>query len=129
MAEQVLAPFARRAVPRAERLQRRLVFRQRSGEADEYGSVVGTFVDRFESRAELIIPGPGNEAVTGARLEGRQPLTIRVRYNSQTVQIQADWEAVDASNRAIVYAVRAPPMDREQSRRWLEIPAVIGEAS
>jgi hypothetical protein len=45
------------------------------------------------------------------------------------VTIQADWRAVDSRNAGIVYAITAPPVDREQTRMWLEIPAVIGIAA
>ena len=113
----------------ASNLKHRLVFQQRIAEGDEYGNEEADFAPQFTVAAELIVPRLGSEAVMAARLEGRQPVTIRVRYSSQTAQIQADWRAVDTRNSGIVYALTAPPVDREQRRMWLEIPAVIGGAA
>jgi head-tail adaptor len=110
----------------AGRLRQRLVFRSRVLVEDGMGNSHADFVDRFEEPAELIVAGLGSEAVVAARLEGRQPVVIRVRYNSRTVQVQDDWVAVDARNRGIVYVLRAPPVDRIQDRRWLEMPATLG---
>jgi head-tail adaptor len=116
-------------MPSAGALNDRLVFQRRSSTPDEYGNEEAGFADAFTEPAELVIAGLGNEAIAAARLEGRQPVTIRVRHNSRTVQIQADWRAVDERNPGIVYALTAAPVDRERKRRWLEMPAVLGAAA
>lgn len=113
----------------AGQLTQRLVFQSRASVSDDYGNEQAGFADAFTEPAQLVVAGLGNEAVAAARLEGRQPVTIRVRRNSRTVQIQADWRAVDARNPGIVYALTAAPVDREQKRQWLEMPAVIGAAA
>lgn len=116
-------------MPGAGALNQRLVFEKRTNTPDDYGNVAADFEVQFTEPAELVVPRLGNEAVTAARLAGQQPVTIRVGMNSRTVQIQADWRAVDSRNPAIIYALTAPPVDRLQTRQWLEIPAVIGVAA
>jgi head-tail adaptor len=113
----------------AERLQQRLTFQQRTTVDDDFGNSQSTFATVFTEPAELIIPRLGNEAVVAARLAGQQAVTIRVRRNSKTIQIQADWRAVDARNTGVIYALTAAPVDREQKRQWLEIPATLGIAA
>lgn len=112
----------------AERMHHRLTFQRRTAATDDYGNTATDFVSQFTEAAELL-PARGFEAVTQARLAGQQPVILRVRLNGRTETIQADWRAVDARNAAIVYALTAPPVDRDQSRRWLEIPATIGAAT
>jgi len=114
---------------RASRLTQRFTFQSRSATPDEFGNTQAGFADAFTEPAELVVPRLGSEAVIAARLQGTQPVTIRVRLNSRTVQIQADWRAVDSRAPNIVYAMTAPPIDREQKRRWLEIPATVGVAA
>lgn len=113
----------------AEKLQHRLTFQRRADLVDDFGNSSSDFVGQFTEPAELVIPRAGSEAVVGARLTGQQPIIIRVRLNSRTSQIRADWRAVDARNPALVYALTAPPVDREQTRRWLELPATHGAAA
>lgn len=115
--------------PSVGAMTHRLIFQSRSSVSDDYGNTRSSFADQFTEPAELIVPGLGNETVQAARLEGRQPVTIRVHRNSRTVTIQADWRAVDARNPGIVYALTAPPVDRDQRRQWLEMPATIGGAA
>lgn len=112
----------------AEKLQHRLTFQRRSSATDDFGNTSSDFSDQFTERVE-IMPARGFEAVTQARLAGQQPVVLRLRLNSRTATIQADWRAVDARNPAIAYALTAPPVDREQTRRWLEIPATLGAAA
>src|SRR5829696_8140299 len=104
---------------RAGRLPHMLKFQQRTVVPDDYGNTQSVFADAFTEPAELVIPRLGSKSVVAARLQGTQPVTIRVRHNSRTVQIQSDWRAVDSRNNAIIYALTAAPVDREQRRRWL----------
>ena len=113
----------------AEKFKHQLKFQRRADLVDDYGNSSSDFADVFTEPAELILPRFGNEAVVGARLAGQQPIIIRVRLNARTAQIRADWRAVDARNSALVYALTAPPIDRDQTRRWLELPAVHGAAA
>ena len=98
---------------------------------DDYGNSQSTFSNVFPGPepAELIMPRLASEAVVAARLAGQQTVIIRVRLNSRTVQIQSDWRAVDSRNPGIVYAMTGAPVDREQKRKWLEIPAAMGIAA
>lgn len=113
----------------AQKLKHRLTFAKRASFVDDFGNTSADFSNQFTEPAEIIIPRYGTEAVTEARLGGQQPVIIKVRRNSRTQQIQADWRAVDARNPAIVYALTAPPIDRDQTRKWLEIPAAHGVAA
>jgi len=115
-------------MPAAEKLQQRLTFQKRSSATDDYGNTSSDFASQFTERAE-ILPARGFEAVTQARLAGQQLVVLRLRLNGRTATIQADWRAVDARNPGVVYALTAPPVDREQTRRWLEIPATLGAAA
>jgi len=112
--------------PHAGEMKHRLMFQKRTAVTDDYGNERADFVTEFTTSAALMVPGFGSEAAQSARLEGRQPVTIRVHRNSQTVQIQADWRAVDTRNAGIIYALTAPPVDREQRGIWLEMSATIG---
>lgn len=113
----------------AENFKHRLKFQRRADLVDDFGNSSSDFADQFEEPAELILPRFGNEAVVASRLAGQQPIIIRVRLNARTAQIRADWRAVDARNPALVYALTAPPIDRDQTRRWLELPATHGAAA
>jgi len=113
----------------AQRMHERLTFQRRADSVDDYGNTSAAFANQFTEDAELIVPRQGSEAVVQARLQGQQPVIIRLRLNSRTATIQADWRAVSARNAGVVYALTAPPVDREQTRRWLEVPATIGAAA
>jgi len=106
-----------------------LKFQVRQNTPDEFGNSQTEFIDQFTEPARLIFASFGNETVVASRLEGRQPVIIKLRLNSRTIQIQSNWRAVDARNTEIIYAISAPPVDRDQTRRWLEIPAVLGAAA
>src|SRR5215204_4418848 len=105
----------------AQRMHESLIFQRRADSVDDYGNTSASFADQFTEPAELIVPRLGSEVSAQARLGGQQPVTIRLRLNPRTVQIQADWRAVSSRNPGVVYALTAPPVDREQTRRWLEV--------
>lgn len=75
----------------------------------------------------MFIMRPGSETSLAARLEGRQPLTIVVRFDSQTRQIGSDWRAVDVRT-GKVYAIRTAE-DMERNRQWLSIVAEAGASA
>lgn len=73
---------------------------------DGYGNTVsGDWSEQFQTRAGFTFLR-GTEAVIAARLEGRQPVIVRVRASSQTRQITTDWRMRDARS-GEAYAVRS----------------------
>lgn len=109
----------------AGKLRSRLEFQRRDNSDDGYGTeFTGEFVTVFEDAAE-IIPRMGSEPVLSARLQGLQPVTIRVRSSSQTRAMDATWRAVDKRTGAI-YAIVSPVADMDQRNRMLDMLATVG---
>ena len=80
--------------------------------------------------AVQITPRLGGETVEAARLEGRQPVVMRVRYSPDTKQIRTDWRATDVGS-GIVYNVRSvvdPNMGGPQHGQWIDVLAESGVA-
>jgi SPP1 family predicted phage head-tail adaptor len=110
-------------VPSAGDLREKVSFAKRVDVIDEYGGVQGAWQEQFQRRA-LFIMRPGSEPVIAARLEGRQPLTIVVRYDSSTKTIGTDWQATDVRT-GKTYAIRAAE-DMDRRKQWLSILAEGG---
>lgn len=116
----------------------RVAFDARASVDDGAGNHEGDFVQRFERRAGFTFLR-GSESVIAARLEGRQPIVVRVRACSQTQQINAGWRMRDLRNGAWagevghqywtgpVYAVRSviPSGDRQ----WIDVTVESGVAA
>lgn len=75
-------------------LRQRVTFAERNTIQDEYGNVSTGWIDRCTVNAN-ITPRLGGEAVEAARLQGRQPVVIRVRSTPATRVITTDWKATD----------------------------------
>lgn len=71
-------------------LYEHVAFDERQQVSDGHGNDEGEFVEAFQCRAGFTYLR-GSESVIAARLEGRQPIVVRVRRNSQTLQIDHDW--------------------------------------
>jgi head-tail adaptor len=109
----------------AGKLRSLLLFQKRAVSDDGYGNeVTGDFATVFEDAAE-IIPRMGTEAVMGARLQGLQPVTIRVRSHDATRSLDSTWRAVDKRT-SQVYAITSPPVNTDQQNRFIEMLATIG---
>lgn len=109
----------------AGKFRSRLRFQQRAIGDDGFGApTVGDFATVFEDAAE-IIPRMGSEAVMASRLQGLQPVTIRVRSSTQTRGLDATWRAVDARSGA-VYSITSPPVNVDQGNRNIDMLATIG---
>lgn len=107
------------------KLRSRLHFQRRSAGDDGFGTpTVGDFATVFTDAAE-IIPRMGSEPVMGARLQGLQPVTIRVRSHAATRGLDATWRAVDSRSGAI-YAITSPPVNTDQKNQYIEMLATIG---
>ena len=108
----------------AGKLRSLLQFQQRTVGDDGFGNTtVGDFATVFEDAAE-IIPRMGTEAVMGARLQGLQPVTIRVRSHAATRGLDSTWRALGRDGQ--VYSITSPPVNTDQQNRYIEMLATIG---
>jgi len=92
---------------------------------DGYGNTEGTFEEQFTSRAGYTWM-KGGEAVIAARMEGKQPIGVRVRRNSNTLQIRPDWRMVDIDS-GFIYAVHA--ITESPERGYLDVLVEMGVAA
>lgn len=86
-------------------LRERVAFDIRADVEDGRGNVKGAFSEQF-TRSAQIIPRLGGETVMAARLAGSQPVTIRIRCDTQTALITPEWRARDVRHN-ITYNIRA----------------------
>jgi head-tail adaptor len=112
----------------AGELRWRIAFDKRLAADDGYGNkTAGTFTEQFVVAAKVQARF-GGEAVTAARLQGQQPLTITVRQSSRTRLITDDWRARDARS-GVVYAIRSiVDPDPDHPGVWLDILCQRGAA-
>jgi head-tail adaptor len=108
----------------AGHLRERLAFEERAETDDGYGNTVGAWEERFVVAAQ-VTPRMGSEPVIAARLQGIQPVTIRVRSSSQTRRIAAGWRARDVRS-GVVYAIASPGANVDQRDRYLDFLAEQG---
>jgi head-tail adaptor len=117
-------------VTRAGELNHRIAFDKRSevnpDSPADLGNTRSEFVEQFRVFARVRAKF-GGEAVTAARLIGQQPVTITVRQNSLTEQIETDWRARDV-NEGTEYAIRSI-VDPDDEGAWFEILAQTGVAA
>lgn len=86
-------------------LRERVFLDKRERTNDGAGNhLTGDFQVQFSRRAAFVYAG-GGESVMAERLEGRSIIKIRMRKDSQTKLITADWQLRDA-RRGTVYAIR-----------------------
>jgi hypothetical protein len=107
-------------------LRTRIDFQSKGPSEDEFGNPLpgGPYATVFSDNAE-IVPRMGSEAVLAARLQGLQPVTIRVRSNTNTRSLDATYRAVDARTGA-VYAITSPPVNTDQKNQYIEMLATSG---
>jgi head-tail adaptor len=96
-------------------------------EPNDYGNTVGAWVDQGTVWAGFIYLR-GGEAVMAGRLQGRQPVVIRVRSSSIARQVEADWQVTDART-GTVFAVRSVNPDPEGDGAWVDLLAESGVAA
>ncbi|RVO54352.1 head-tail adaptor protein [Sinorhizobium meliloti] len=109
----------------AGRLRSKLYFQQRTVGDDGFGGLAaGEYATVFADSAE-ITPRLGSEPVMAQRLQGGQPVTIRVRSHTATRSVDASWRAVDARSGAI-YAIVSPPINVSQKNDYIDMLATIG---
>lgn len=112
-------------------LHERLHFQSRPVVDDGWGDDTpgaGDFETIF-TRAAGMRPRVGGEAVTAARLEGRQPFVVTVRHSRQMAEVTTAWRLVDARNENRVFNIMSPPADPDGKNQWLEFLAEEGRPS
>lgn len=109
-------------------LRERVRFDPRGAQAiDDLGNVQGDFDQaKGVTRSALYLMRPGSEAMTEARLSGKQPLTIITRYDSATCLITADWRVTDLRT-GVTYAIQAAA-DMDRGREWMTFVCEGGAA-
>lgn len=111
---------------RAGDLSHKVAFDVRQEVTDDYGNTQAGWAEQFIVSAKVLAKF-GGEAVTAARLQGQQPVTIVVRQSSNTLQIKPDWRARDARDDT-EYAIRSI-VDPDDGGAWLEILCQTGVAA
>lgn len=82
-----------------------IAFDRREMVDDGYGNeVAGPWQEQFQRRAEFRTL-PGSEAVMAARLQGRQPMQVNVRLDSDTALVGNDWQLRNVRN-GLAYNIR-----------------------
>lgn len=110
----------------AGELRERVTFQQRSAQSDDYGNAEGAFADAFTVAAR-IAPARGAETIQAARLAGREPVVITIRYSSQTAQIRTEWRAYDV--RAQKYYNIRSIVNPDEHKQYLDLECDAGVAT
>lgn len=116
---------------RAGALRERLHFQRRGDGNDGMGGVIpgaGPFATVYTVWAALR-PRTGSEAVTAARLAGRQPYIVTIRWARHMLDVTTAWQIVDARNPNRVLNIRSPLADPDGKNQWLEFLAEEGPPS
>lgn len=109
-------------------LRERVSFAKRGPAVDDgYGNTESTFADQFTVAARIKPRIGGSEAVTAARLSGRQPYVITVRYSNQTKQITTDWRAQNARTLEN-YNIRSVT-NTDEKKQYLDLLVEAGVAT
>ena len=87
-----------------------------------YGGVIQGWTEAAQVRAGIQYLR-GGEVVQAARLQGRQPVVIKVRYSATLSLADPSWRIRDLRT-AAVYNIRS--IVRSDDRQWLEITAESG---
>lgn len=106
----------------AGRLYYHVALDRREEVEDEFGNTVGAWVEKFQRRAEFRTM-PGSETVMQARLEGRQPMQVNIRIDSEVALVGNDWQMRDVRN-GLAYNIR--DIRRDTSNRAMMIFMVEG---
>jgi SPP1 family predicted phage head-tail adaptor len=108
----------------AGELRERVAFEARVQGDDGFGNPEGAFAHRFE-RAASIAPRLGGEEVMAARLSGRQPATITIRYCKQAAEITTDWRVRDV-RAGTIYGISAIS-NPDRKKKYLELLCLSGK--
>lgn len=92
---------------------------------NDYGNTVGGWVSQGEVWAQYVFLR-GGEAVIAGRLQGRQPVVVRVRASALTRQVAPEWRVRDVRS-GVIYAVRS--VTETADRAAVEVLAESGVAA
>lgn len=107
-------------------LRERVVFQFQQSSDDGYGNTEGAWADG-PTVAARIQPLRGAETVQAARLAGRQPVKITIRWSSATAAITPDWRVQDVRS-GVIYNVRSV-VNPDEHKRFLELECEKGVAT
>lgn len=96
-------------------------------EPNDYGNTVGAWVDQGMVWAGFFYIR-GGEAVMAGRLQGRQPVVIRLRSSPLSRQVEADWQVTD-DHTGTAFAVRSVNPDPEGDGAFVDLLAESGVAA
>jgi head-tail adaptor len=108
----------------AGQLDENVAFDALDSVADGYGNFQNEFVEQFTIRAGYTWLR-GGESIQAARLEGQQPLIVRVRACDDTNRIKPDWRMRDTRT-GDVFAIRG--ITRSLDRGYLDVLVQSGVA-
>lgn len=104
------------------KLEQRATFYSPTASADGYGGVVNGWTEEFTywTRRQFL---RGAEDVQAARLQGRQPVILTVRRDSDTETITTEWKAaIDG----VEYNIRT--VEPHEDRRYIDLLCESGVA-
>lgn len=121
----------------AGQLYEHVGFDERQVVSDGAGNNYGEFAPVFSCRAGFTYLR-GSEAVIASRLEGRQPIVVRVRASPETRQVEPAWRMRNLRNgewtdsdetqwSGPIYAVRS--VAETPDRMWIDIMVESGVAA
>lgn len=116
---------------RAGALRERLHFQRRGDGNDGMGGVIpgaGEFETAFTVSGGLR-PRTGSEAVMAARMAGRQPYILTVRWSRRMLDVTTAWQVVGARNPNRVLNIISPLADPDGRHQWLECLVEDGRPS
>ncbi|EFO32615.1 putative phage head-tail adaptor [Roseibium sp. TrichSKD4] len=109
----------------AGNLREKLEFQRRKASDDGFGSqATGDYETIFTTAAEMI-PRLGGEAYVNARLQGVQPMTVRVRRQARLDQVGTDWRVKNART-GVTYDIVSPPTNVMPRGAYVEFLAKTG---
>lgn len=108
----------------AGQLIEKIAFDALSSVADGYGNYQEEWVEQFSTRAGFTWLR-GGESIQAARLEGNQPLVVRIRVSDDSNRIKPDWRMRDLRS-GLVFAIRG--VTRSLDRGYLDVLVQSGTA-
>jgi SPP1 family predicted phage head-tail adaptor len=112
-------------MPRYGAMRDEVAFQKRVAATDDYGNEgIGEWTTQFTRLVEYIMR-PGNETVQAARLDGRQPITVAVPYDSQVSQVTPEWRLLELRGQGRVLNIRASE-DMDRRGRWWTLECEAG---
>jgi SPP1 family predicted phage head-tail adaptor len=114
---------------KASDLTKRLLFQKTIATDDPAGGSTLEWEDQFRLWGQIIFR-TGSETVIAQRLQGQQPVTVKVRYSSQSIQIEPSWRIVHERGDGITdyYAIKSPLIRKPDDYAFLSMEAVSGAA-